>query len=138
MTCRQKKIKVRLVLLPLAQQRPFFFSVLKTIFSPSAMRINPSATDVRTGNEKWVHCLKVLCKSSYATQCTWPVGVEPRKRAPPKRVDSIHIDHPDVRPSTASSSGISEGSTPPTRHHTPPKRESQELDLPPLTLRRHR
>lgn len=70
-------------------------------------------------------------------ECTWPVGVEPRKRAPPKRVDSIHIDHPDVRPSTASSSGISEGSTPPTRHHTPPKRELPELDLPPLTLRRH-
>ncbi|KAN0111365.1 hypothetical protein V8E52_008640 [Russula decolorans] len=68
--------------------------------------------------------------------CTWPIGVESRKRAPSKRVDSIHMDHPDVRPSTASSSGISEGSTPPTRHQTPPKRELPELDLPPLTLRR--
>ncbi|KAI9463631.1 hypothetical protein BJY52DRAFT_926595 [Lactarius psammicola] len=69
--------------------------------------------------------------------CTWPVGVEPRKRAPPKRVDTIHMDPTDVRPSTASSSGISEGSTPPTRNHTPPKRELPELDLPPLTMRRH-
>ncbi|KAI0278494.1 hypothetical protein BGY98DRAFT_534621 [Russula aff. rugulosa BPL654] len=67
--------------------------------------------------------------------CTWPVGVEPRKRDPTKRVDSIHEVHPDVRPSNDSSSGISEGSTPPTRHQTPPKREL-ELDLPPLTLRR--
>jgi len=69
--------------------------------------------------------------------CTWPVGVEPRKRAPPKRVDTVHMDPTDIRPSTASSSGISEGSTPPTRNHTPPKRELLELDLPPLTLRRH-
>ncbi|KAI0305765.1 hypothetical protein B0F90DRAFT_1700929 [Multifurca ochricompacta] len=69
--------------------------------------------------------------------CTWPVGVEPRKRAPPKRIDTIHMDPTDVRPSTASSSGISEGSTPPTRNHTPPKRDLIELDLPPLTQRRH-
>jgi len=112
----------------------------------STQRRRPKYTRSKTGcltcRQKKIKCdeNKPKCHRCAHGQrdCTWPVGVEPRKRAPPKRVDSIHMDHhSDVRPSTASSSGISEGSTPPTRHHTPPKRELPELDLPPLTLRRH-
>ncbi|KAI0062898.1 hypothetical protein BV25DRAFT_1824938 [Artomyces pyxidatus] len=68
--------------------------------------------------------------------CTWPEGVPQRKKPPPKRAETL--DSIDMaRPSTASSSGISGGSTPPTRDHTPPKREHIELGLPPLGPRRH-
>jgi hypothetical protein len=111
----------------------------------TAQRRRPKYTRSKTGcmtcRQKKIKCdeNKPKCHRCAHGQrdCTWPVGVEPRKRAPPKRVDTIHMDPTDIRPSTASSSGISESSTPPTRNHTPPKREMPELDLPPLTLRRH-
>ncbi|ETW80839.1 hypothetical protein HETIRDRAFT_410078 [Heterobasidion irregulare TC 32-1] len=66
-------------------------------------------------------------------ECTWPDGVPQRKKSTSKRVETV-----DGRPSTAGSSGLSEGSTPPTRDSTPPiKRENQELGLPPLLSKRH-
>ncbi|KAI0266808.1 hypothetical protein BC834DRAFT_873618 [Gloeopeniophorella convolvens] len=111
----------------------------------STQRRRPKYTRSKTGcmtcRQKKIKCdeNKPKCHRCAHGQrdCTWPVGVETRKRAPPKRTESTQLDLADVRPSTASSSGISEGSTPPTRNHTPPKREPLELDLPPLALRRH-
>jgi hypothetical protein len=47
MTCRQKKIKVRVIVGP---ARSSLFFGAENCFS-SATRINPSATDVRTGSE---------------------------------------------------------------------------------------
>ena len=138
MTCRQKKIKVRFIArcitAALCAQLTGCFLLLLPFQcdenKPKCHRCAHGQRDVSSLRKR------DICSESHTTQCTWPVGVESRKRAPSKRVDSIHMDHPDVRPSTASSSGISEGSTPPTRNHTPPKRELPELDLPPLTLRR--
>ncbi|TEB37394.1 hypothetical protein FA13DRAFT_1726481 [Coprinellus micaceus] len=58
-------------------------------------------------------------------ECTWPEGVQPRKR-PVSRNDSL-----DARPSTAESSeGPSEGSAPSTREPSPPRR-SYDLCYPP-------
>ncbi|KDQ53454.1 hypothetical protein JAAARDRAFT_136956 [Jaapia argillacea MUCL 33604] len=68
-------------------------------------------------------------------ECTWPEGVPSRKKPAPKKQHSA-----DNHPSTAGSPGISEASTPPTRHPSPPnKPEHQTLDLnlPPLVSRRH-
>ncbi|KAF5393425.1 hypothetical protein D9757_000774 [Collybiopsis confluens] len=63
--------------------------------------------------------------------CTWPDGAPTRKKSSVRK-DSLDADG---RPSTAGSS-ISEGSTPPTRHPTPPRIQPLELDLPPLASRR--
>ncbi|THH31795.1 hypothetical protein EUX98_g2402 [Antrodiella citrinella] len=76
-------------------------------------------------------------------ECTWPDGVPARKK-PTLRRDQSHqqlespLESPilDARPSTAGSSGVSETSTPPTRNHTPPRREPSEASIPPLISRR--
>ncbi|KAF9469897.1 hypothetical protein BDZ94DRAFT_1243499 [Collybia nuda] len=62
--------------------------------------------------------------------CTWPEGVPTRKKS------VVRKDSGDGRPSTAGSSGLSEGSTPPTREHTPPRRGSSDVSLLPLNSRR--
>ncbi|KAF9070127.1 hypothetical protein BDP27DRAFT_1324341 [Rhodocollybia butyracea] len=56
------------------------------------------------------------------------IRCNPARRKSTSRKDSLELDG---RPSTAGSS-ISEGSTPPTRDHTPPRSHPVELDLPPL------
>ncbi|TCD71257.1 hypothetical protein EIP91_011735 [Steccherinum ochraceum] len=73
-------------------------------------------------------------------ECTWPEGVPTRKKATPRKQEPLDspLESPvlDARPSTAGSSGVSESSTPPTRNHTPPKREPAEASIPPLISRR--
>ncbi|KAJ3482174.1 hypothetical protein NLI96_g7162 [Meripilus lineatus] len=77
-------------------------------------------------------------------ECTWPEGVPTRKKPAPRKEQSSSqpstpLESPviDARPSTAGSSGVSDASTPPTRNHTPPRREPAEIGLPPLVSRRH-
>lgn len=61
--------------------------------------------------------------------CTWPEGVPARKKSLSRR-DS------EGRPSTEGSSGLSDGSTPPTREHTPPRRATVDMGLMPIQSRR--
>jgi len=63
-------------------------------------------------------------------KCTWPEGVPARKKSATRK------DSGDGRPSTAGSSGLSEGSTPPTRDPSPPRRAPVDVGLPPLASRR--
>ncbi|KAI0785627.1 hypothetical protein C8Q75DRAFT_775728 [Abortiporus biennis] len=83
-------------------------------------------------------------------ECTWPEGVPARKKSSRKdhqQQQQSHshspqtpLDSPviDTRPSTAGSSGLSDTSTPPTRNHTPPRREHPaDIGLPPMVSRRH-
>jgi hypothetical protein len=63
-------------------------------------------------------------------QCTWPEGVPTRKKS------VVRKDSEEGRPSTAGSSGLSDGSTPPTREHTPPRRASVDIGLMPIQSRR--
>ncbi|KAI0081253.1 hypothetical protein K474DRAFT_1656742 [Panus rudis PR-1116 ss-1] len=80
-------------------------------------------------------------------ECTWPEGVPTRKKSSSRRgsqhddqQSTTPLDSPvtDARPSTAGSSTISDASTstPPTRNPTPPRRDPQEVSLPPLISRR--
>ncbi|KAI0051826.1 hypothetical protein FA95DRAFT_1675601 [Auriscalpium vulgare] len=114
MTCRVKKIK--------ACAPPSRWP------APGANRRAPQCDETKPSCIRCVHGQR---------DCTWPEGVPQRKKPPPKRSETL--DTVDLaRPSTASSSGISDTSgTPPTRDHTPPKREHIELGLPPLGPRRH-
>ncbi|KAH8107907.1 hypothetical protein BXZ70DRAFT_913174 [Cristinia sonorae] len=117
----------------------------------TAQRKRPKYTRSKTG------CLtcrakKIKCDESKPNcmrcthgqrECTWPEGVPTRKKAAPRREQpppqlESPLESPilDTRPSTAGSSGISEASTPPTRNHTPPRREPSEASIPPLISRR--
>ncbi|KAH9858710.1 fungal-specific transcription factor domain-containing protein [Lenzites betulinus] len=72
-------------------------------------------------------------------ECTWPEGVPTRKKPSNKREPPSPIDGSETRPSTAGSSGVSEGATPPSmRGPSPPKREPLEMGIPPMVSRRHR
>ncbi|EIM79181.1 uncharacterized protein STEHIDRAFT_143311 [Stereum hirsutum FP-91666 SS1] len=65
---------------------------------------------------------------SGSRECTWPQEV-PRKKSTAKKSRAGG----DGRPTTASSSGVSEASTPPTRDNTPPsRRDRYEYGLPSL------
>ncbi|CCM01485.1 uncharacterized protein FIBRA_03539 [Fibroporia radiculosa] len=111
---------------------------------PAAQRKRPKYTRSKTG------CLtcrakKIKCDESKPNclrcahgqrECTWPEGVPARKKPAPRRESTLDTNF-DARPSTAGSSGVSEASTPPTRDHTPPKREPIDLGIPPLVTRRH-
>ncbi|CAK5265686.1 unnamed protein product [Mycena citricolor] len=92
-------------------------------------RKRPKYTRSKTGcltcrcDEAKPNCMRC---SHGQRDCTWPEGVPARKRA------SSVKDSPEIgRPSTASSPGISDSSSPSsTRGHTPPQRSPVELSLP--------
>lgn len=97
-----------------------------------SQRKRPKYTRSKTGcltcRVKKVKCdeSKPICvRCSHGQRdCTWPEGVPTRKK-PASRKDSVEAD---ARPSTADSSGLSEGSAPSTREHSPPRR-SVDLTL---------
>ncbi|KAI0320917.1 hypothetical protein OF83DRAFT_1102447 [Amylostereum chailletii] len=62
-------------------------------------------------------------------ECTWPEGVTQRKRSTSRKQE--RLEYSDGRPSTASSSGLSDSSTPPLRTLTPPevKHEPEDIGL---------
>ncbi|KAF5326286.1 hypothetical protein D9611_000045 [Ephemerocybe angulata] len=100
-----------------------------------SQRKRPKYTRSKTGcltcRVKKVKCdeSKPVCvRCSHGQRdCTWPEGVQTRKK-PSSRKDSLEGD---ARPSTAGSSGLSEGSTPSsTREHSPPRRSVDLCFLP--------
>jgi len=104
---------------------------------PATKGKRPKYTRSKTGcltcRVKKIKCdeAKPICGRCDHSQreCTWPEGVPIRKKPTPKV-------EPNERPGTAGSSGMSEGSTPPARDPTPPKRSTLDLGLPPLESRR--
>lgn len=123
--------------------------------SATQQRKRPKYTRSKTGcltcRVKKIKCdeTKPKCQrcSHGQRECTWPDGVPSRKKPGSRRDQKSQQDTPqssespvmETRPSTATSS-VSDGSTPPTRDHTPPvlnKREPAEQGLPPLVSRRH-
>lgn len=103
----------------------------------AAQRKRPKYTRSKTGcmtcrvkkikcDETKPNCMRCTHGSR---ECTWPEGAPARKKTAARR-DSL-----DERPSTAGSSGLSEASSPPTREHTPPRRQPNDLNLLPLPSR---
>jgi hypothetical protein len=91
MTCRQNQIKARFIsrrtaAALCAQVNVFFFPLRRE-------QAQVPSVCTRTSRSELV--VKRPFSESHAIRCTWPVGVEPRKRASTKRTD-----HPDARVST--------------------------------------
>ncbi|KAK7472671.1 hypothetical protein VKT23_000784 [Stygiomarasmius scandens] len=109
----------------------------------AAQRKRPKYTRSKTGcltcRVKKIKCdeTKPNCMRCTHGQrdCTWPEGVPARKKSVTRKDSASSTPTMDGRPSTAGSS-ISDGSTPPTRDHTPPRLQPLEMDLPPLASRR--
>jgi hypothetical protein len=99
------------------------------------MRPNPIVRVVRMDREKYAladRLVLTLVVKSALLKCTWPQGVQARKKSTVKK-------EPIERPGTAGSSGYSEGSTPPIRDLTPsPRRSRFDLGPPPLPAVSHR
>ncbi|KAI0344668.1 hypothetical protein BDW22DRAFT_1427351 [Trametopsis cervina] len=106
-------------------------------------RKRPKYTRSKTGcltcRTKKVKCdeEKPDCARCHASnrKCVWPDGLATRKRSTRRESRPSHSPSVEGRPSTAGSSGMSETSTPPARHYTPPKLEPVEHSLPPPARR---
>ncbi|KAF5370714.1 hypothetical protein D9758_001896 [Tetrapyrgos nigripes] len=109
----------------------------------SAQRKRPKYTRSKTGcltcRVKKIKCdeTKPNCMRCTHGQrdCTWPEGIPARKKSVTRKDSANSTPTMDGRPSTAGSS-MSDGSTPPTRDHTPPRLQPLDIDLPPLASRR--
>ena len=99
------------------------------------MRPNPIVRVVCMDREKYAladRLVLTLVVKSALLKCTWPQGVQARKKSIVKKESS-------ERPGTAGSSGHSECSTPPIRDPTPsPRRARFDLGPPPLPTISHR
>ncbi|THU95407.1 hypothetical protein K435DRAFT_132060 [Dendrothele bispora CBS 962.96] len=118
-------------------------SVTTPLRQEAAQRKRPKYTRSKTGcltcRVKKIKCdeTKPNCMRCTHGQrdCTWPEGVPARKKSVTRKDSASSTPTMDGRPGTAGSS-ISDGSTPPTRDHTPPRLQPLDIDLPPLASRR--
>ncbi|KAJ3513382.1 hypothetical protein NMY22_g15053 [Coprinellus aureogranulatus] len=117
-------------LVPLSSSSPRGQADLNQRKRPKYTRSKTGCLTCRVKKVKCDESKPVCVRCSHGQrECTWPEGVQPRKK-PVSRKESL-----DARPSTAESSGPSEGSTPSTREPSPPRR-SYDLCYPPSTATR--